>query len=378
MKIVYLINVDWFFLSHFLHLARRARRLGYEVTVVTNVTDHRDILETEGLKVVDLPVQRGGLSALRLLGAARIVAGEMRTSPGAILHGFGLFGVGVGALAGLFAPGSRRVFSITGRGYLAVAQSLKARLVNTAVRLFCATVADTAQTRWIAENRSDLTDCGLSRALAGKRAIVVGGAGVDLDAYGVADMPERPPLKCGLVARMVWSKGVDVAVEAVTLARQAGLDVELTLAGPRDEGNPRSLSAGTLDKYNTLLGIKWVGRIADIPGFWATQHLAVLPSRGGEGVPRTLIEAVACGRPALTTTVPGCHEFAQATRGWTVPPDNAPALAQQFIEIAKAGDLAMRGMAGRAVVGEKYSEQCLWDNVLGLYRELDGSGATIT
>ena len=120
MRILFVVNVDWFFISHFLHLARRARQQGWDVAVATHTGVKRRYLVDEGLTVVDLPVRRGGILPTGVYQAVDILAAELRRSPDTIVHGFGLFGIVVGTIAGIKAGSRKRVFSITGRGYSAV------------------------------------------------------------------------------------------------------------------------------------------------------------------------------------------------------------------------------------------------------------------
>jgi glycosyltransferase involved in cell wall biosynthesis len=231
-------------------------------------------------------------------------------------------------------------------------------------------VADTAGTRWIVENRSDIAEAGVARAAREGRLAVVGGAGVDPDVYTPSPMPVRPPLRVALVARMIWSKGVDLAIEAVERARGMGAAVELTLAGVPDAANPRSLTATEIAALARRPGINWEGRVDDVPGLWRSHHLALLPSRGGEGVPRSLIEAAACGRPVLTTAVPGCEELARDTGGWVVPADDAGALAAALVAIAAEPELARRDDVARAAVVARYSEAAVWAETRRIYLDL--------
>lgn len=368
--LVFLINVDWFFASHFLYLARRARAEGFEVALATHVGQLRERMEREGIIVIGLPARRSGMRPTGLMAASRVVAAELAKRPGAILHGFGLFGILVGSLATWRAARQGRVFTVTGRGYAAIAQSLGARAMRLATRLMCRYLADGPRTRWLAENDTDIGACGLATARDQGRTLLVGGAGVDPVRFAATPMPPRGPLRCALVARAVWSKGLDLAADAVTLARGRGIDVELTIAGTPDPDNPRSLTEDDLRALAGRPGIRWLGRVDDVAGLWREHHIGLLPSRGGEGVPKSLIEAACCGRPILTTAVPGCREFGFATRGWVVAPNDVQALAAALAEIAVAEGLAERGEAARSAVIETYSEDANWRAISRLYEEL--------
>lgn len=376
--LVFLINVDWFFASHFLYLARRARTEGFEVALATHVGKLRERMRSEGITLIDLPARRSGMRPTGLLAASRVVAAELAKRPGATLHGFGLFGILVGSLATRRTSVHGRVFTVTGRGYAAIAPSLAARTVRTATRLMCRHLADGPRTRWLAENDADIDACGLARARAEGRTALVGGAGVDPVRFVATPLPPRGPLRCAIVARAVWSKGIDLAVDAVTMARAAGVDVELTIAGAPDPDNPRSLSEDDLRALARRPGIRWLGRVEDVAGLWREHHIGLMPSRGGEGVPKSLIEAACSGRPILTTAVPGCREFGLATHGWVVSPNDTRALAAALGAIASIKDLAERGEAARKAVLESYTEDANWRAISKLYEELAGGRSALT
>jgi len=370
MRIVFLANVDWFFQSHFLFLARRAKLIGWDVALATHINAARDALAGEGLELIELPTRRGRLAPADYGSASALVAQELRRRPESLLHGFGLFGILVGSMAGRRAGLRRGVYTITGRGYSAAARSPRAHLIRGASRLVCTAFADGPGVRWLAENDEDLDAYGLSAAIRQSRATVLGGAGVDPDDFKVSPMPPRGPLRVALVARMIWSKGIDTAVAAVRLARARGANVTLTLAGPLDGDNPRALSEVQLRAFEEDGGVRWVGRVHDINALWASHHLAMLPSRGGEGLPKSLIEAAACGRPIITTRVPGCRVVAEATGGWCVAPNSSVALADTLLEVCGRSDLEQMGLRARQAVLRSYTHDYNWKIVEKFYDEL--------
>jgi glycosyltransferase involved in cell wall biosynthesis len=190
-------------------------------------------------------------------------------------------------------------------------------------------------------------------------------------------MPPAPPLKVALVARMLWSKGVDLAVEAVGLARAEGAAVELTIHGAPDPSNPKAIPEATLKGWAARPGITWAGATRDIEGVWKGHHLCILPSRGGEGLPRTILEAAACGRPILTTDVPGCRSFVREGQdGMVVAADDAAALARALTVFARAPGLAERmGASARARLIDGHTERDVMNAVKALYLTLLGRAA---
>jgi glycosyltransferase involved in cell wall biosynthesis len=366
--VIYLASVDWFFKSHFLHLARKARNAGYDVIVVTKITNAGTEFNNEGFSVVELPSIRGGVVPGDLLGAIARTRTVLRKHPDCILHGFGFFGVVVGAMAAIGLP-LRRVFSITGRGYTAASRSLSVRLVGIVLAFLIRFVADGPNTRWLVENRADLRSCWLGRALRQGRVKLTRGAGVDPDEYRELEPPPAlPPLKVAFVARLVWSKGLDIAVEATRLARADGADVSLTIAGKFDPGNPRTFTRDDIRAFTADPAIGFIGLSKDVTQIWQSHHIALLPSRGGEGVPRSLIEAVFCGRPLVTSDVPGCRTLARLSGGWIVPVDDARATADALIEaFARGGRSRVKPPLPQAQIRSLYSEAAVWRRVAQAY-----------
>jgi len=157
-------------------------------------------------------------------------------------------------------------------------------------------------------------------------------------------------------------------IQAYSLLNQRGVQLQLLLAGDTDRENPGSLAPEQLREFASLYGIHWLGHVTDIRKVWAMAHFAVLASRR-EGLPKSLLEAAACGRPMVATNAPGCREIAiQDKTALTVPVDDVEALADAMARMA--GDQAMRdrfGKAARALVEEKFSAEAIGREIVALY-----------
>jgi glycosyltransferase involved in cell wall biosynthesis len=168
---------------------------------------------------------------------------------------------------------------------------------------------------------------------------------------------------------MLWSKGIDLAVKAVRAARAKGAAVELSLYGAPDPSNPKAIPEETLRAWSAEPGISWHGATRDVPAVWRDHHVACLPSRGGEGLPRTLLEAASCGRAIVTTDVPGCRTLVRdGIEGVLIPPDDAAALADAFLSLARDPEgVARMGEAARTRVLDGFTERHVMDGVKRLY-----------
>lgn len=375
-KLLFVVTEDWFFASHFLPMARAARELGFDVAVIARERNHRRVIEATGARLIGLEAERRSLDPRALfkqIGALkRLIAAEKPD----ILHCIALKPIALAGLAGKLAGVERRVYALTGLGFLGAKQGALAAMARFAAITWLRGAIDGSQVRFLFENPDDPVTLGLDPQDAAKVAIV-GGAGVDPLILMPAPMPPWPPLKVALVARMLWSKGVDLAVEAVRLARAEGAKVTLTIHGAPDPSNPKAIPEATLKEWAARPGVTWAGPTRDIEGVWKAHHLCILPSRGGEGLPRTILEAAACGRAILTTDVPGCRSFVRDGQdGMVVPSDDAAALARALVALAKTPRLAERmGENARARLLDGHTERDVMNGVKALYLGLLGRTA---
>ncbi|GJD54470.1 N, N'-diacetylbacillosaminyl-diphospho-undecaprenol alpha-1,3-N-acetylgalactosaminyltransferase [Methylobacterium dankookense] len=369
-RLVYVVTEDWFFASHFLPFARAAVAMGLSVTVVTRVRDHRAAIEATGARVVPLEAERSSLNPMAAGYAAGQLAAILKALKADIVHCIALRGILVGGTAATMAGVPARVYALTGLGLIGARQDAAGRMARTALRHLIRGALASRRTRFLLENPDDARALGLDPA--DTAVTIVGGAGVDPEAFRPAPLPPLPPLRVALVARMLWSKGVDVAVEAVRLARARGVPVELSLYGAPDPSNRRAIPEETLRGWSRD-GVAWHGPTRDVAQVYGAHHVACLPSRGGEGLPRTLLEGAACGRALLTTDVPGCRTLVRdGVEGLVVPPDDAEALARALARLAADPALvAGLGEGARArILAGGFTEAAVAEAVCNLYREL--------
>jgi glycosyltransferase involved in cell wall biosynthesis len=368
-KLVFVITEDWFFASHFLPMARAAHELGLDVAVVCRVRSHREAIEATGAKVIPLEAERRSLNPITAGLKTGDLAAILRSEKADLVHCIALRGILTGGFAASMVGIKRRVYALTGLGFLGARTDMVARLAQKAVRLLVRGL-ETGQTRYVFENTDDPKLLGLDPA--GERVTILGGAGIDPDLLKPAPLPHQPPLRVAVVARMLWSKGIDVAVEAVRAARAEGAPVELSLYGAPDPSNPKAIPEKTLKAWSAEPGIAWYGATRDVAAVWREHHVACLPSRGGEGLPRTLLEAAACGRAIVTTDVPGCRTLVRdGIEGHLVPADDAARLAEALVALSREPDLVARmGEAARARVLDGFTERDVIESVKQLYRSI--------
>lgn len=171
---------------------------------------------------------------------------------------------------------------------------------------------------------------------------------------------------------MLWPKGIGELVEATRILRGRGRQIKVQLVGIPDTSSRVSIPRKQLLKWQSEGVIEWLGYRDDIPELWRHSHIAVLPSYYREGIPRSLLEAAACGRAIVTTDMPGCREIARnGHNGLLVPPRDPVAIADAIERLLDDAELRQRmGMAGRELVENEFAEEHVVAQTLDLYRRL--------
>ena len=365
-KLLYFITEDWFFVSHFLPMARAARAAGFQVVVATRVRDHAERITAEGCRVVPLENERRSFGPFAALAAFARMVRIVREERPDIVHCIALRMVVLGGLAARFGGVDRLVLAPTGLGHLWIDDGIKERLARLFARVVVGRWLRRPGTRYLFENTDDPAEF---RLAADAPVTVVPGAGVDPAEFPPSPEPPAPPLKVAVVARMIWPKGIAEAIDAVKRARALGAAVELDLYGSPDLSNRRTCTESELQALGAEPGIRWQGRTADIARVWREHHVAMLLTWYREGVPRSLIEAAAAGRPIVTTSVPGCRDIVRdGVEGFLVAPHDVEAAAQALLRLAGDAPLRQRlGLAAHARFQERFTEEAVRRTVTALY-----------
>jgi glycosyltransferase involved in cell wall biosynthesis len=354
-KLLYLVTEDWFFVSHFLPMARTAKAAGFEIVVAARVRDHAARIEAEGFRVVPLESERRSLGIVEALrGFLRIVR-IVRAERPDIVHCIALRMVAIGGLAAKAGGAKRLVLAPTGLGLLWSEETAFNRFARAVLRFVVGRWLRGKNTHYLFENTDDPREFGLENSPA---VTIVPGAGVAPEEFQPSPDPPAPPLKVAVVARMIEAKGIGDAVDAVRRARALGSAVELDLYGAPDPSNRRSCSEADLRKWSEEPGIRWHGSTHDVAEVWRTHHVAILLTWYREGVPRCLIEAAASGRPIVTTDSPGCRDLVRDRHeGILVPLRDTEAAARALVELAEDTELRARlGSAAHARFAALFTE----------------------
>jgi glycosyltransferase involved in cell wall biosynthesis len=372
-RLLFLVTEDWVFLSHRLPMARAARAAGFDVAVAARVVDHAAQIAAEGFRLIPVDWRRRNFNPLSgVVEILRLAALYRRERPD-VVHHVALKPVVFGGVAARLAGVPGEVAALTGLGsaFVGAGKSLPARLAGRAARLLLRPILRRAGVSVVVQNPDDaavLTDRAIAPA---EKIVLIRGSGVEVDRYPVGPEPDGP-VTVGIAARLLANKGIEPLIAAQQKLQATGLDLRLIVAGAPDPESPTSIPAAKLAEWRGLPGVELAGHVADVRTLWARCHIACLPSRGGEGIPKSLLEAAACGKPIVATDVPGCREITLPGRnGLLVPVDDVDALAAALRRLTADGDLRRAyGAQSRRLVESDLAADQVGARIVAVYRDL--------
>lgn len=338
---MFVVNVDWFFESHRLPIARALLSVGAEVMLVTSVTDRATPLKNVGIQVVDLALSRSGKRPSELARAVRQLREIIRRDQPDLVHNITMKPVLAGSIAAASTDRDLPVVNaISGFGHL-ISDSEAGRFAPVLARTaYAAALRAPRRTAVIVQNRAALAEMGHQRLARRSDLALIPGMGVDTSRFRALQKhsAERPVVM--LASRMIASKGIYEFAQAAILVRRRVPQARFVLVGPPDSGNPLSLSESDLRDIGRNHGIEWWGPSFDMASTLQKADVFVLPTYH-EGLPKVLLEAAATELPIVASDIPGCREVvANEREALLVPHRDVVALSEAITRILLDTELA--------------------------------------
>jgi len=369
--ILFVVNAPEFFLSHRLPLALAARDQGCSVHVATASGPQAGVIRKHGLTHHVIDFTRSGQNPVKELRAlVQLVRLFRRLGPD-LVHLVTIKPVLYGGLAARWTGIGAVVSAVSGLGTVFLAESALARARRFLVRKLYKAAFRQKQLAVIFQNPDD-GDTLLKAACLSKADVrMIRGSGVPLEDYPAVPEPAGKPV-VAMAARLLKAKGVVEFVEAARLLRQRGIPVTFRLIGAPDPDNPTSVTQQELDSWKKEGVVELMGFRRDIPDQYAAANIVCLPSYYGEGLPKTLVEAAACGRAVVTTDMPGCRDAIEPGKtGLLVPVKDAGALADAIQYLIENPDKRREmGAAARQLAEREFAIEKIVEQHLNIYREL--------
>lgn len=374
-RALFLVNYDWFFVSHRLALGQALKNEGFDVAVAALATGAEAKIREAGLRFVPMPFRPGGRNPAEEASTVAAIAALYRRERPDLVHHVTIKPVLYGSLVARALRVPAAVNAVSGLGYVFIERpgdGVRHRALREAIKATYRVSLSSPRSRTIFQNPDDRYTFESAGLIKRHQTVMVKGSGVDLTRFQAEPLPEGPPLVV-LPARMLKDKGVIEFVEAAKIVRRRLPEARFALVGGVDQQNPTGIPEAQLQQWHASGEVEWWGHQSDMPQVFAKASLVVLPSYR-EGLPLALAEAAATARACVATDVPGCRDVVRhGENGWLTRPRDAEGLAATLLEALSSRDeLRQRGLAGRAMAERELSKPAVVGQTLAVYRELLG------
>lgn len=335
------------------------------ITVYAFTTDN-DALELEKISVlgaipISYQLNRGGLNPLADMLATYKLAQQIKQLKPDLVFSYFAKPVIFGTLAAKIAKVPEIIGMLEGLGYTFTDQpnglSSKTKLIK-AIQVFLYKLALPKLDQLILLNHDDKTDLLINNDIEVKETYILGGIGLDLNQYQYSPAKKTLPIQFLFIGRLLKEKGIHDFIAAAQIVKEKFPQTIFTVLGGIDEANLGALTQGELTQYIDQNVIDYPGHVENIAEWIKQSHVFVLPSYR-EGVPRSTQEAMAIGRPVITTDVPGCRDTViDGVNGFLVPKWNPQALAEKMIYfIEHPEQVRMMGDQSHKIAIEKFDAE---------------------
>lgn len=373
--LLFVVNVDWFFVSHRLALAEGALRQGYKVHLATTFTGPTAQIEALGITLHPIELARSGTGVASEWRSFWQIVRVLRSVRPDIVHLVTIKPVLFGGIAARWLRVPSVIAAVSGLGSVFVRRGARAALARYLLLRLYRLALHTPRVTAIFQNEDDMRVISEAAALPATQCALIRGSGVDLARFPAMPLPAGTPVAI-MAARLLVDKGVREFVAAARELRARGLVARFCLVGTVDLESLAAISADEIEAWRSEGVVELLGHREDMPQVLTMAHLVVLPSYR-EGLPKVLVEAAACARAVVTTDVPGCRDAIEpGVSGLLVPARDSLALADAMARLLQDRALCERmGHANRALAERSFGLEQVVQQHLHLYaRASRGNG----
>ncbi|MDE1351794.1 glycosyltransferase family 4 protein [Vibrio aestuarianus] len=373
-KVVYIINVDWYFRLHWLDRVEYFQSLDYDIHIISSFSndDIKNELISKGFICHELSIKRKSVNFFREVVSIYKLKRILDAINPDLIHSVTIKpNVYSGLLNRLFFH-KPIIYSVTGLGAVFSSNSIKFSLLKYIITTFYKFIS-ISKSCFIFENSEDhqlFDELGILKYENGR---VIKGAGIDLTRFS----PSLPSLNKSVLfgARLLKEKGLSCLVKAKQILESQGVEFTLNVAGIIDNDVSSAIPLSQIEAWASNGDINWLGNVKDMPGLIGQNDVVCLPTTYGEGVPRILIEGASCQRAIVTTNVTGCREIVDhGYNGYLVLPNDPQSLAYYLqILLENPSKLIKFGENGRKKVEQEFSQEMVFEQTHNVYQELLGA-----
>lgn len=370
LSVLFVVNVDWFFLSHRLPLALDAMKRGYTVYVLTADTGKKKKIESYGIKFLEIPFQRSGKNLLHEIKCVRLLTKYYKEIKPDIIHHVTLKAALLGSFAAKITKSQNVINAISGLGYNFT--DGRNGFFQQCIRWMMNLAFKSKSFYFILQNPDDVRLMENMNFVPTEHYKLIKGSGVNLKEFPFTEIYEKQKLHILFPARILYDKGVMELINAASKLRHKWEGkIIFILAGDCDEENKAVVHKTDLEKHLIPGYMQWIGFRRDMIFQYQQSDIIVLPSYR-EGLPKSLIEACAIGRPIITTNVPGCRECViDGYNGILVPVKTVEPLASAIDELCQSRlKREEMGKNSRKLAEKEFSIESVVRKTFSLYDEI--------
>lgn len=418
-KVLLVANTGWYLYNFRLSLAEELRERGASVVFVSPWDPYVEKIKAEGFWWIELDLNRRSTNPfIELRTVFRLLLIYLVESP-TIVHHFTIKCVLYGTLAAKLSRTQNVVNAITGLGYIFINNSIKARLLRLIVQPLYFFTLNARRCRVVVQNQDDLNLLVDRKLVAPEKLSLIRSSGVNLQKFNpsllqskgsqskgsqskgsqsknsekgssqeniggqknseiednisaIARQRDNRSVTILLASRIVGDKGVYEYIEAARNLQAKGHKAVFKMAGALYPGNPSAVSEEEVEQWEMDGVVEWLGHVDNMTEVIAEADIVVLPSHGGEGVPKILIEAAAMAKPLVATDVPGCRDAVDSGRnGFLVPAKSVDLLSTAMEQLIEDAALRQKmGAEGRKKAEAEFDVRCVIAKTLEIYEEM--------
>ena len=338
-KLFIVVNQDWFFLSHRLPIGVAAKEDGYDVTIISEDTGVSNKIRETGLKTIDLPINKAGTNIKDEIKTFFFLYKLFRREKPDIVHLVGLKTMLWGSLACRLAGVKAMVSAVCGLGVLFDEEHAHSFMTRSILKVLRVTHRK-KRLSVIFQNNDDKAIFLNAKIMKEEQCAFTNGSGINLQNYDYTPEPIDGSIKVIFTARMVEDKGTLVLIDAAKkLKSEYKGKVQFLLCGGLDT-NPNGITKEMLESICDGEYIQWLGHRKDVLELLKQSHIMAFPSWYREGLPKSVIEAEAIGRPVVTTDSVGCRDtVVDGKNGYMIPIKDSDALAMALKKLIDNSEL---------------------------------------
>lgn len=350
------VNVDWFFLSHRLPIAKAAINRNIKMSVYTDFTRLHDNRSYEGFNMIQSPIKRTSSRRLNLLiefiNTIRLINKERPS----VIHAVTIKPIIFLGIVSIFFR-IPFIASISGLGPAFLPTTLWARFRLILIKAIYKLIFLSRNSRAICQSQYDASVLLENNLIIEKKIIFAEGSGIDLLQYKKKDYVDNKTTKILMASRLLKNKGVEeFCLAAGVIQKKYNVNADFSLAGPVDLESIGSFSNNEIIELCTANKISYLGNRDDLAQILSDTDIFILPSYYAEGMPKVLLEAAACSCAVITTNHPGCRDsIIPGKTGLLVEPKNTSALVSSILNLLSDPRLIKAmGRQGRELAEEKF------------------------